>query len=78
MVVRMMRKIFVLVLAALGVQYLRVIGRVIVHELLRPQSSPELERAAARVHAERQLAATGTGRAPQGLFVSTLEPHGAI
>jgi hypothetical protein len=77
MVVRMTRKMFVLVLAALGVQYLRVIARVIVHEL-RPQSSPELELAAARVHAERQLASTGAGRARQGLFVSTLEPHGAI
>ncbi len=77
MVVRMMRKTFVLMLAALGIQYLRVIGRVIVQEL-HPQPSPELELAAARLHAERQLAATGTRRAPQGLFVSTLEPHGAM
>jgi len=77
MVVPMMRKILVLALAALGVQYLRVIARVLAREL-RPQSGPELELAAARAQVARQRATSGASLAPRGLRISTLEPQGAI
>ena len=75
MVRRMMRKVLVLILAALGVQYLRMIGRVIVREL-RPQSGPDLEQAAARAHIARQTALSRRRPDPQRLV--TLEAHGAL
>ena len=58
MVVRMMRKMFVLVLAALGVQYLRMVARVIAREL-RPQSSPSWSGRAGRTPRASCVTASG-------------------
>jgi hypothetical protein len=77
MIMRMVRKMIVVMLAAFGVQYLRMVARVIVQEL-RPQSSYELEQAAARAHAARQTAMNRKRLAPRRVRISTLEPHGAI
>jgi hypothetical protein len=71
---RMIRRMILVVLAAVGVQHLRTIARVVVREI-RPRSGADLEAAAARAHAARQ---TAMNRKQQRLVISTLEPHGAI
>lgn len=70
MLMRWMRKLFVLGLAALGVQYLRVIAGVIVAEL-RPRSVPMRHGAVTR-------ADDRVKPAPRRLVISTFEPHGAL
>jgi hypothetical protein len=71
MLVRWMRKVLVLGLAALGVQYLRMIARVILDEL-RPRS------VASRSSYDTHRAIDEPSVAPRRLVLTTLEPHGAL
>ena len=74
MLMRWMRKMLVLALAALGVQYLRMIAGVVLAEL-RPRTVPPVPRA------PRPTNGAGAARSnlvPQRLVITTLEPHGAL
>jgi hypothetical protein len=74
MVVRWIRKALVLALAALGVQYGRMIARILFAEL-----RPSRERLAPnRIPAGPLIVNGGTAPTPRGRATTTLEPHGAI
>jgi hypothetical protein len=76
MLLRWMRKMMVLALAALGLQYLRMIFRVIVAEL-RPKAVPLVPTTRSASLGTR----TGTHvpkLTPQRLVITSLEPHGVL
>lgn len=82
MLLRWTRKILVLALAAFGVQYLRMITRIVFAEL-RPE--PPARPAGRPVHLDPVLVDTGpvlvrhtTAPRPRRLVITTLERHGAL
>jgi hypothetical protein len=79
MLLRWVRKVTVLALAALGIQYLRTIFRVIVTEL-HPRPLPLVttaRTAAAGTHPGSHVPSVPK-LTPQRLVITTLEPHGVL
>jgi hypothetical protein len=79
MLLRWMRKMMVLALAALGIQYLRMIFRVIIAEL-RAQPMPLVpttRTAALGTHTGTHVPSVPK-LTPQRLVITTLEPHGVL
>lgn len=73
MIVRSMRKLVVLTLAALGVQYLMMVGRIVINEL-HPGRSPGLHQSANTPRSTSNGARLVTKR----VVITTLEPHGVL